>query len=186
MTGSRAVIASVVLVLGLAGCSSDDPEPNVAPPSPTVPSTTGTSAETPPEMPDAAKGTDAAAAEAFVEFYWDTVNYAQRTGDLSSLREISAEECIACQAGLDYLADVFAKDGSITGGVGRVSDATAAFATNDGVTYAVVDFALTTDRQTVDLPGVRDDETYKGGRSDVRARLAPAATGWVMNYWDEL
>ncbi|WP_460829370.1 DUF6318 family protein [Nocardioides hungaricus] len=189
MTGPRAVVAAVVaavvLVLGLAACSGD-PEPRVAPPSPTVPSTTRASVQTPPEMPAAAKGTDAAAAEAFVRFYWETVNYAQETGDLSSLREISAKTCIACQAGLDYLEDVFAKDGAISGGRGRVGNPETAFATDGGVTYAVVDFDLRMTRQRVDLPGSGDDEVYAGGTSEVRARLAPTASGWVMDYWDKL
>lgn len=186
VTGTRAVIAAATLLLGLSACSGEDPDPQVAPPSPTEPSTTGTSAETPPEMPEAAKGTDAAAAEAFVKFYWETVNYAQQSGDLAGLREISSDKCIACQAGIDYLEDVFAKNGEFTGGVGRVSNPTAAFATNAGITYAVVDFDLALTRQRVDFPGTDEDEAYTGGSNRVRARLEPTSSGWIMDYWDEL
>ena len=186
MTGTRAVIAAATLLLGLSACSGEDPDPRVAPPTPTEPSTTGTSAETPPEMPEAAKGTDAAAAEAFVEFYWEMVDYAQRTGDLGSLREISSDKCVACQAGIDYLEDVFARHGEFSGGVSRVSNPTTAFATKDGVNYAVVDFNLALTRQHVDLPGTDDDETYTGGRNEVRARLESTRSGWIMDYWDKL
>ena len=37
-------------------------------------------------MPAAAKRHTAAGAEAFVQFYWEMVNYAQRSGDVDGLR----------------------------------------------------------------------------------------------------
>lgn len=185
VTGTRAVIAAVALTLGLAGCSSDDPEPRVAPPSPTSPSTTGTSAETPPQMPDAAKGTDAAAAEAFVEFYWETVDYAQRTGDLDPLRQVSSEDCLACRSGIQRLEEIFAKDGVISGGTSRVARPKTVFVEGNAGLDAVVEFDLSSTRQRIDYPAGETDEAYRGGTSAMRARLQRDGIGWIMLFWGE-
>jgi len=190
VTGPRAVVAvvvavvvaAVVLVLGLAACSGD-PEPRVAPPSPTAPSTTRASVQTPPEMPAAAKGTDAAAAEAFVKFYWEMVNYAQLTGDLGALRGISSKKCVACQAGIDYLAGVFAKDGVISGGTSRVSKPETVFMEDGDHLDAVVELDLISSRQRIDYPDGITDEVYKGGSSAMRVRLEPNGASWIMLFW---
>jgi Family of unknown function (DUF6318) len=185
VTGTRVVIAAVALVLGLAACSGEEPEPDVAPPSPTTPSTTGAAAETPPEMPEAAKGTDAAAAEAFVEFYWEMVDYAQSSGDLDALRQISSDRCIACQAGIDTLDEIFDKSGVITGGISRVVGPETVFVEGESGLDAVVEFDLSSTRQRIDYPGATSDEVYRGGTSSVRARLERAGESWTMLFWGE-
>ena len=179
VTGTRAVIAAVVLTLGLAGCS-DDPEPRVAPPTPTAPSTTGTSVETPPEMPDAAKGTDAAAAEAFVRFFQDAVNYAQRTGDVELLRRLGLK-CGGCDAGVNFIQDAYEGNGTITGGDGSLVGIDIGFV---GVRNerAIVDCIVVTTKQTVDLPGSEHDAVYPAGRQPIRFILDPADPGWVVRY----
>ncbi len=121
---------------------------------------------------------------AFVKHYWAMVNYAQATGDLAGLREISSDKCVACKAGLKYLEKVFADDGAISGGVSRVLDPQAVFARRNGTTYAVVEFRLRTTPQTVNFPAHARDKRYEGGTSAMRSRLSPATTGWVMDYWD--
>src|SRR4051812_38018201 len=90
---TRAVLTALSLlpVLLVAGCSDDDPEPKFAPtPSESASSASPSSSATPetpqPTMPEAARGSDASSAEAFVKFYWDVVNYAQTSGDLDPLR----------------------------------------------------------------------------------------------------
>lgn len=113
MTGTRAVIAAVALLLGLSACSGEDPEPNVAPPSPTSPSTTGTSAETPPEMPDAAKVMTQTGAERFVRFWFSVLSYGMVTGDTEPVQGISAAGCKSCQALIRQIDALYAKGGKV-------------------------------------------------------------------------
>lgn len=178
MTGTRAVIAAVALLLGLSACSGEDPEPKVAPPSPTSPSTTGTSAETPPEMPDAAKGTDAAAAEAFVEFYWAMVNYAQRTGEVEPLEALSLR-CVGCDAGVASIERTYSNGGKVIGGVGRVVDLETSFI-GDNFERAVVECVVVSKKQTIDLPGNQDDKSFSGGRQPLRFILDPSGEAWTV------
>lgn len=184
VTGTRAVIAAAALILALAGCS-DDPEPRVADPAPTSPSapTTDASGPTPPEMPDAAKGTDAAAAEAFVRFYWETVNYAQETGDVDALSDLGSSECGACTAGVQALRDVFDANGDFRGGTGTVSINNVNFIQDDGQPNAVVEFEVTSTKQTVDYPGSGKDKVIPAGTVSLRAVLAPRGRTWLMSYW---
>ena len=178
VTGSRAVIAAVALLLGLSACSGEDPEPRVAPPSPTAPSTTGTSAETPPEMPEAAKGTDAASAEAFVKFYQVAVNYAQETGDVEGLQELGLN-CRGCDAGIDFIVDVYENEGTISGGDGRITDVDVGFI-GEQHERAIVDCVVITTRQDVDLPGTERDTVYPSGRQPLRFILDPSGESWVV------
>jgi len=195
MIGSRTVITamSVLSVLALGACSGGDPGPKLAPPSsspsssaPSSPSTTAVSGPIEPTMPAAARGTDAAAAEAFVEFYWEMVNYAEQSGDLSGLKGLATRQCAACKRGMDYLTDVFKADGEITGGIQTVSRAKTTFALNNGVQEATVRFDLTSTRQRVDYPGFAKDTVFKPGTLSLLAVLAPSdGGGWRMVYWGE-
>lgn len=127
-------LVTVTLVVGLvvgsvllAGCQSDDdPDPKVSP----TESSSGTPTPTPtgpvePTLPAEAEGDDAAAAEAFVRFYWEMVNYAQTTGNVGTLREIASDTCAACLSGLKGIEDVHIVGGSIEGGDVSVLDARA-------------------------------------------------------------
>ncbi|GAB3197250.1 hypothetical protein GCM10027062_08580 [Nocardioides hungaricus] len=180
MTGPRVVIAAVALTLtlGLAGCSGD-PEPRVAPPSPTAPSTTRASVQTPPEMPAAAKGTDAAAAEAFVRFYWEMVNYAQLTGDVEPLRPLGYK-CINCENGIEFIEGIYSKGGEIRGGDGTPSKLDTTFTNVQGDLLAVVDSVLVLTPQDVDVPGKAKDKHYKGGDREIRMYLQPESGSWVV------
>lgn len=177
VTGTRAVIAAAALTLALAGCS-DDPEPKVADPTPTAPSTTEASGPTPPEMPEAAKGTDAAAAEAFVKFYQQTVNYAQQTGDTDALSKLGLK-CRGCDAGVEFIVDVYDKDGTISGGDGRMVDFDIGFV-GDENERAIVDCVVVTSEQRVDLPGTSQDDVYPAGRQPIRFILDPMGEGWIV------
>ncbi|ABL81024.1 MULTISPECIES: DUF6318 family protein [unclassified Nocardioides] len=191
VTRSRTVVAAlcVVSVLALGACSGDDPQPRFAPPSssaPTSPSTTAVSGPVEPTMPAAARGSDAAAAEAFVRFYWEMVNYAEQTGDLVGLKRIARSECAACTRGIGYLQDVFAADGEITGGIQTVSHARTTFAADNGVHEATVEFKLTSTRQRVDYPGPAKDKIFEPGTVRLRAVLVLSTDDeWRMVYWGE-
>lgn len=56
-----------------------------------------------PVMPEEMKEETPEGAMAAVQYWWDTVTYLQRTGDLKPLREASSDECDFCH---DYALDV--------------------------------------------------------------------------------
>ena len=190
---SRTVITAMSLmslmsVLALGACSDDDPEPKLADPSPSssapsFPSTTAVSGPVEPTMPAAARGTGAAAAEAFVRFYWEMVNYAQATGDVESLLELADQHCRACRGGAHFLADTYERGGHIYGGKGEVSVRSTGFVRDHGGWSAVVEFDVTSTRQRIDLPGHSEDKVVPAGTIPLRAVLDRTDDGWVMSYW---
>lgn len=128
MTRLRLVTAAAVLApLVLAGCGGDDPEPRLpsAAPSSSTPSASPVSTPTEePTLPPEAKGNDEAAAEAFVRYYYDVVNYAQATGEVKTLRSLSLPSCDACAGGADYLHEMYRHGGSQEGGAYTVEEVT--------------------------------------------------------------
>ena len=167
-------------MLGVSACSGDDPEPKVAPSTaPTSPSTTAASDPIAPTMPPEAKGTDAAAAEAFVRFYWEMVNYAQETGDVDGLQGL-ARKCIGCDAAVKFVVESYSGGGRILGGTGRTGSFKTVFVKMHGGSWASVECRVKTDPQKVDRPGTSEDTTYPGGLTDVRLYLEPTDDAWLV------
>ncbi|MBI2244131.1 MAG: hypothetical protein HYU55_09390 [Nocardioides sp.] len=188
VTRSRTVVAAlcVVSVLALGACSGDDPQPRFAPPSssaPTSPSTTAVSGPVEPTMPAAAQGTDAAAAEAFVRFYGEMVNYAQATGDLDGLESMTDQSCTACKGGLAALQRIFARDGRVVGGVNSLSRLRSGHLQGDE--RLTVWFDLSTTKQLINYPGDRKDEVYRVATAKLMTVLRRDKGQWVIEYWGE-
>ncbi|WP_379153483.1 DUF6318 family protein [Nocardioides hankookensis] len=184
MSRTRAVLTAAVLLSALAvgGCTDDDPEPKFGPTestSPASPTSTAASGPIAPSLPAAALGSDASAAETFVEFYWDTVNFAQRTGDVTSLRSLGVK-CTACDKGVEFIENAYAGGGQIRGGHGQVSDLETVFIDRDGENWAVVSCRVESTKQVVDMPGSDRDEQYQGGAANLRLYLQPTDDGWVV------
>jgi hypothetical protein len=131
---ARAAIGVVALLLSfaVAGCDEDDPSgsppPSSTPSSPDASSpTTATAAATPtgpvePTLPTEAERADKAGAAAFVEFYWDAVNYAQATGDTELLKSLAIESCAGCNGGIEAISEIYRRGGRIVGGQQRVTE----------------------------------------------------------------
>jgi hypothetical protein len=179
---ARATLTALTLIptLLVAGCSDDDPEPKVDPPSSEAPSSVSPSpTATAPTMPPAAKGTDAAAAEAFVAFYWDTVNYAQASGDVAPLK-VLADQCKGCDSGVAFIEAAYADGGEIRGGGGTVSRLKTVFINREGENWAIVECRVRSTEQVVDRPGSGNDERYPGGSADLRIYLQPTTDSWAV------
>ncbi|WP_157631048.1 DUF6318 family protein [Kribbella catacumbae] len=110
----------------LAGCNNKSPEagrPNTAPPpSGSASTATGSASKpptdvpaTPPERPKAALGLSLAAAEAFVYYYSDLLNYASDTGDARDLLTNSDSGCERCRLYSDFVKTSNAQNGLLTG-----------------------------------------------------------------------
>ncbi|WP_459976177.1 DUF6318 family protein, partial [Nocardioides pyridinolyticus] len=96
--------------------------------------------------------TDAAAAEAFVEFFFDMVTYAQTTGDVAGLQAL-ARLCDGCDGGTDSIVDIYARGGEIRGGEGSARDFEVGYLRRDPEPWASVECTVFTAKQTIDLPG---------------------------------
>jgi hypothetical protein len=130
-------------------------------------------------MPPEAKGTDAKAAEAFVKFYWEMVNYAQATGDVHGLQELDSK-CQACDNGVDFVRNAYGNGGEIRGGSGKPGQFKTVFINRGGEQWAVVECRVLTSKQTVDLPGTDNDQHFPGGATNIRVYLQPRAGSWTV------
>lgn len=110
----------------LTGCTNKSPEagrPNTAPPTvgSTATSTTspanppGGTPSAPPLRPKSAEGLTLAAAESFVYYYSELMNYASDTGDVGDLLTASDSGCERCQLYADVVKKSNARNGLLTG-----------------------------------------------------------------------
>jgi hypothetical protein len=182
-------LVTVTLVVGsmlLAGCRSDaDPEPKVSPTeSSSVTPTPTPTGPVEPTLPAEAEGDDAAAAEAFVRFYWEMADYAQNTGDVAGLRKLSAQSCVACRAGMEFIEQVYAEGGSISGGETRTSGFETAQIKFRGNTAFQVKLDVENADQVVDRGGAGKDETFPA--DVVRANFVVSSENgpWGVVFWE--
>lgn len=161
-----AMLAMPVVVAVVAGCGATEsaaptPSPSSSPNttlspvavgSPTGPVTDGASGLTRPVMPAAAKGINEKGAEAFVRHFWETVNYAQQTGDSAALQALSGDGCKTCEAGMASISGVYDQGGRFLGGdiEARSIDATIMQAGEQQIAEVTVD--VTQDAGTVEYP----------------------------------
>jgi hypothetical protein len=118
VTGTRAVIAAVgvALVLGVAACSGDDPEPKVAPSTASgssSPSASGVDASPGPEVPAVATELSRIGAERFVDYWFRALSYGMTTGDTRVVGEISSPGCGSCHALIQQIEDLYARGGRV-------------------------------------------------------------------------
>lgn len=110
--------------LGVVGCSDDSPGPEPGPsptgsvstPTPSSSSSAPEPAPTEPALPGAAKEATERGARAFIAYYWELINYAQVTGDVTALKRVSGPNCDGCNAGIEGIRDLYRDGGHIEGG----------------------------------------------------------------------
>lgn len=110
----------------LAACNANSPEagrPDTAPPTTaptavpasTTPSNSSTPPSAAPERPSAANGLTLAAAEVFVRYYSDLMNYASSSGDGTAMLSASDAGCENCKAYADFVKISNEANGLLTG-----------------------------------------------------------------------
>lgn len=117
-----ALVLALLLALGLAGCTGEPeakpphevPTPTTSPPASETSTTPSGPVE--PTLPAAAEKNTKAGAEAFVRYFWEVVNYAQKTGDTKTLRTLALPSCGICTGGREWIDDVYSRGGRIVGG----------------------------------------------------------------------
>jgi hypothetical protein len=185
VTRTRTAITalSCLSVLALGACSDDDPEPKFAPtPStsaPTSPSTTAASGPAEPTMPAAAGQRSDAGAEAFVRYFIEVLNFAQRTGNTGTLDQISTPNCSACAGYITAIDTAYGGGGRVEGGqiqVGRLRELPKDYGADWG--------AYGQGRATpqVIFSGDGSKKSYVGGQFPLYVYPKWDGRGWAMQW----
>jgi hypothetical protein len=170
-TRLRATIAAVAACVALAGCSSDDQEPKVAPSPRASPSSSATAT---PSSDAVVRGPDDA-----VQAWVDARNLALRTGDLTDVRALSDSACKSCVGVLDSIEDVYDAGGRFEtkGWVLKSSK----IRKSDGEA-AVVDTAIVIRGGTTFPSAGAQPVQYEVERSIVVFRLRHGEDGWRVSF----
>jgi len=129
-------------------------------------------------MPEAAKAHTKAGAKAFVVYYWQVIDYAQRTLDVAPLRALSSSGCTGCQGGIKALASIRRAGGHIEGG-GESASVRSMSPMNEGAMFAKVRLMLRTTQQVI-VP-VKPTHSYEPGQSNASVIVSPVEDGWVIS-----
>lgn len=173
----------------LAGCAGDDPQPRFPEETASSPTEASSPEPTEPTPPPAMEGDDEAAAEAFVEYYFDLLAYAQATGDIAPANAIALRDCAACAGALKGVKDTYESGGSIEGGDFSLSgiqvDQQGAFA-NGGRSFAATARVDTT-RQVIKGSSNKSlNGVYPAGHQRIQFLFAHSEDGWRMARWSIL
>lgn len=182
--GAVAVLLLVAVLLMLTGCGGGDPKADPSPsPSPSSPVTSPVNTtRSAPVMPEAAKAETKAGAIAFVNHYFDLINFAQRTGSLDELAASESEACGSCSSGRNLLASIYGSGGHIEGGDLRVKVARAL--SNASIGGWTVEAQLTYGPQTVVRPtSTPSIEHLKGGGNLVSVQVSHRSGQWTVVDW---
>lgn len=123
-----------------------------------------------------------AGAKAFVEYYWDVVEHAQLTGDVSVLKTLSYPTCAACQSGIRDLAKKAPQIRNATGGDMTVIRASVHMFRAESERTFQVDYSVHNTRQVITLKSGRK-EIYAAETSKYRSTVSLDTDGeWRMGF----
>jgi len=134
-------------------------------------------------MPDAAKAHTKAGAKAFVEYFWEVVNYAQATGDTDAIRDLTVvESCSSCVRGARAIDKVYDKGGVVRGGTSHLSNFTTQVYSLPGGDQATVEYDIQVGATKFDYPGSAKDneDPATSGRNRLRLAAPPSAAWRVV------
>jgi len=181
----RIAIATLALPLLLGGCADDEPVPKLPDTnSPTSPVTETSTAPVEPTLPPEAEGNGPKAAEAFVRYYFATVNYAQATGDTATLRELALKSCEACEGGLQFIRDIYERGGKNEGGDYSVLSTEVGGRRPVSKTVNYFSLSVVTSHSYQEVSGAGDmNRVYEPGRSTQSFEVVRDPTGWHVASW---
>lgn len=173
--------------LAVTACEAEPAEP--AEPSSSTPSSSEPTSAAPtteptgpvePKLPPEAEESTKAGAEAFVEYWWEIVNYAQATGDTKTLKRTSVESCQTCHSGIDWIDQVYAAGGRVVGEGYEILDQNAIAA--PGGSWAIVARIRVGDQAAKGAGEL--NERFPGGvrRHVLSVNLNP--NGWQVISWE--
>lgn len=116
----RTLAAACVLPLLLAGCSEDEPTPQMPDPTSSPSAVETDTGPVEPTLPPEAEGDGVEAAEAFVSYYFALLTYSQESGDTTRLQDVAIAGCETCRGALDAVRQTYQAGGTIQGGAYEV------------------------------------------------------------------
>jgi hypothetical protein len=182
-----------VLVVAVAavvtGCSADEPQPSAE-----LPPASSSSAEPTPElpplgpkdlpMPAGARVKDESGAEAFLRYYMDVYNHAQRTMDSTFLRQFS-RGCETCDRIADDLDADLASGYAYEGGDVRIDSLSKPSVNTEQAQLA---FTLTQEALALTRNGnAVDDLTFGAVKENSEGAVLEWNDGtksWMITRWD--
>jgi hypothetical protein len=177
MAAGAALIA-LLLTSACGGDSSASPTPSPSrSPSPTATSTT----PTPPALPAAAKKNTKAGAIAFVRHYVEVLNYAQESGDVEAIRELSSTACETCKSVAGVISDLYERGGTVKGGERTVGRHVAQRGSGGWLVLLRVRSAP----QRISIPGEETRELPGGSKSE-EFLVTPDEDGWKVSRWSRI
>ena len=186
---ARSMVAILALLLGFAGCGGGSGP--VAPGSTRAPSPgVSTAVDPPPDgvprvpaLPKSAREASERGARAFLRYYWELVNYAQQTGDVSALKRVSAPRCTGCASGIAGVARLYRKGGHATGGDYAVSIKEIHRFTSDAFYGFEALVAVRNDEQRV-VRGNGSATTYAPSTSTIAVAALWIDEGWRLDVME--
>ena len=100
----------------LAGCGASDPSATAGESVDPTATRVTAAASPPPTLPSITRKWTRAGAKATTQYWFDALTYAQQSGDLRPVQDISADNCRACTQLFTSIRNAFAGGGSVVGG----------------------------------------------------------------------
>ncbi|MEQ6900300.1 DUF6318 family protein [Nocardioides sp. YIM 152588] len=179
---TAALVAAATLLVGACAAEAD-PAPTPPSASAAPPPSTATPDPGPvePTLPAAATRNGKAGAEAFVEYYWEVVSYAQASGDTTRLEDLHAEACSLCTGAVQWIDRIYGSGGHINGGKHTVLTASATPSPSGSGRWVVASEIHATATRVAGAPG-------RNGRYDkadmaVTQILEHTGTSWRVHSW---
>jgi hypothetical protein len=135
-------------------------------------------------MPAAAKGTDERSAKAFARHYFDSINFAARTGDTSQLDTLGSGACESCDAIGRNIRRIYRAGGSIeTEGWELRSLSPVPLQPR---AKPVLDLSVFVNPETVVPRAGGPEKHYDGGKQAMTMYLAREDARWLVTKLDKV
>lgn len=167
-------------VLLLAGCSSGDSADEAAAPS--SHSSSSSPALGGPALPSQAEGASRDAAQAFVGYWVETLNYATESGDTARLKTLGTKECAACNGFAATLDEIYGKGGHVESGGWALKSAVPI--AGQPAKEPAFELVLKVEPQTVFRTKSSQPKKYPGGDQPARMVLTRAGDHWLVERLD--
>ncbi len=175
------VATGLACLITLVGCGSDSPSSSSPSSSPSA-STSSSATLAGPPIPASAKGESRQAAEAFVGYWVETLNYATKSGDTEGLETLAAEDCASCADFAGTLDRIYGAGGHVETKGWKLESAVPV--ADQPEAEPSFQLALKLDAQKVYKSKDAKAQEYPGGSQPARIFLIREDDHWLVKRLD--